>query len=150
MRRSGGVLLYHLLLGEHNPRFPKCVSPDCNDDSGNGAFGIMVSIVTENGNDFYPCVAAVYCDSPAYREGVRPFDIIVGVDGSSTLNWSCREFLTALNKMRGEKVVLTLKRDEQQEIVTVIAADEDVAAANWTKLKYRDSKGKIRTKRRRM
>lgn len=63
-----------------------------------------------------PYVERVRPDSPAWRAGLRPNDLILSIDGQQVV--TCADFREAVNKLRpGQPVPLVIKRRE--EVVTL-------------------------------
>ena len=67
--------------------------------------GITVGI-----KDQYPVVIAPIEGTPAYRAGMQPGDLIVGVDGQATFGMSLEEVVRTLRGDPGSQVRLTLAR----------------------------------------
>lgn len=145
IRLSSHVLLPRLLLGEEGNNFPSRSGLDKRDDSKNGAFGIIPSIITLDGNSFYPIIFWLACDSPAHKQGVKVYDIITRMDGKSTLNWSFCRAMEAFNKSKGEELILTIKRGEKVFERSLVAEDETVAKETWRKIQYPNEKGSVIT-----
>jgi len=148
MRLSGQWLLGHLLLGKENTNLPICSGSGERDDSNDGVFGIFPRVITLDGNNFYPIIIGLFCDSPAHKQGLRVYDTITHIDGKSTLNWPRSKTLEAMNKNKGEELVLTIKRGDKVFDVYLLAEDEAVARANWKKIKWFNEKGNIITMKR--
>lgn len=61
-------------------------------------------------------------DSPAYRAGVQPGDLITAVDGTSTMDMTITQAVNTITGEPGKKVVLTIKQpgsDATQDITLV-------------------------------
>ena len=147
IRRSGQVLIRMILLGEEKGNFPPCNQPYKKDDSLDGCFGIGFMIITLDGNNFYPLINAIWCDSPAYQQKLKIYDIIIKIDGHSTLNWPRSKIIESLNKNRGEDVVLSIKRQGKTFEINLVAEDEAIAKKNWKKIKTTNEKGNVITKK---
>src|SRR5499426_3082804 len=83
-----------------------------------GAFGGLGIEIT-NRNGMLTVVAPIE-DTPAYRAGIKPQDIILKIDGEFTKDMSLVE---AVKKMRGPKntkVKLTIQREHQQKLLDVV------------------------------
>lgn len=147
IRKSGQVLLCRLLIGVEERTFPP--SPKCTtrDDTRDGIFGVFPWIITEDGNDFYSRIERIYVDSPAYRQGARPYDIITCIDGKNMTNKPPAYVLSAMDKAKGEIITFTLKRDDRVFEIKVQAEDEKVAKAKWKVVKYIDGEGKVKSRR---
>jgi hypothetical protein len=79
IRLSAQVILSDI-FGRKEPNFPLCADPYLKDDSGDGAFGIFPYPITTDGNNFYPSIDALMVNSPAYKLGLKPGDIITQID----------------------------------------------------------------------
>ncbi len=139
IRLSAQVLLSDL-MGREQPNFPVSSDYDKKDDSKDGAFGILASPYTVDGNNFYPHIFSVVVGSPAYKQNLKPGDVIVKVDGQSTLNWSLSQLLDAMNKGKGESLIATIQRDGKVFDVNLIAEDEKTAENKWKEVLTLDEK----------
>ena len=78
-----------------------------------GAFeGIGAEVTVRNGQI---TIVAPIPDTPAEEAGVKPWDVLLSVDGESVLGW---DLFQAINKIRGEKgttVTLEVRRDRSGE-----------------------------------
>lgn len=147
IRKSGQVMISRMLLGGQPSNFPPYKDAAKWDDAKDGAFGLILQPVTENGNDFYPYVYAMFSECPAYRQGIRPFDIITQIDGQSMLNKPSSFYLVVLDKSKGDSVTLTINRGTKTFDVTVRAEDENVARQKWKVAKMIDVDGKVRSRK---
>jgi len=143
VRLSGQVLLSDL-FGRKESNFPVSNDYDKKDDSKDGAFGILASPYTIDGNNFYPHIFSVVVDSPAYKQNLKPGDVISKVDGQSTLNWSLPQLLDAMNKSKGESLATTIQRNGNTFDVNLIAEDERVAKNKWKEVITLDEKWRIK------
>ena len=143
IRLSGQVLLSDL-FGRNELNFPVNSDYDKKDDSKDGAFGILASPYTVDGNNFYPHIFSVIVDSPAYKQDLRPGDVIIKVDGQNTLNWSLVQLLDVMNKSKGESLALVIQRGSKTIDVNLIAEDEELAKSKWKERLMLDEKWKTK------
>lgn len=78
--------------------------------------GIGVSIKLDQNNRIM--VFTPIAGSPAAEAGIRPFDIIVKIDGISTEGMSLNEAADKIKGPRGTSVKLTLEREEEGKKIT--------------------------------
>jgi len=148
VRISSQVILTDL-FGRKEPNFPVLYSGVATtDDSKDGSFGIRPYIITLDGNNFYPHIWVIFVGSPAYKEKLKPEDIITHINGQSTLNWSLLQFLDALDKSKGESIIFTIKRNNKIFDVTLTAEDEEIAKQNWKEIIYFGEKGNLKKEQR--
>ena len=145
IRLSSQWLLSHIIIGGENYNFPSCSNLSERDDSKNGIFGFDARVFTLDGNNFFPIVYSVVCDSPADKQGLRIDDIINHMNGKSAINLSTSEFKEQLNKDKGEKLVLNVKRGDKLIELSLVAKDETIAMEKWRRFKYLNGKGNIVT-----
>jgi|GEM_PF-446361 len=84
----------------------------------NGSYegiGIVIDI-----KDSYLTVISPFEDSPAYRAGVLPGDIIIKVNGQSTKGWSAARAVKELTGPAGTRVELTLIHENGSEETVAI------------------------------
>jgi len=82
--------------------------------------GIGIGIDIKDG---YLTVISPFEDSPAYKAGVLPGDIIIEVDGQSTTDWSASRAVKELTGESGKTVTIkVLHFDETQEQITITRA----------------------------
>jgi len=143
VRLSGQVLLSDL-FGRKEPNFPVSFDYALRDDSKDGAFGILAYPYTIDGNNFYPHIFSVVVDSPAYKQNLKPGDVISKVNGQSTLNWPFIQLLYAMNKSKGESLATTIQRNGNTFDVNLIAEDEEAAWNKWEEVITLDEKWRIK------
>jgi hypothetical protein len=79
-------------------------------DGKKGYTGIMPSILTVDGKDYYPMVSGVFEKGPAAKAGIKEYDMIVAVDSIDMRNMP---IVDAMNVIKGEpdsEVELTVWR----------------------------------------
>ena len=144
IRLSGQVLLGQLFGGKE----PDCpISSELNKklDEKNGAIGINVASQTLDGNNFYPTIFTVTVGSPAYKQGLKPLDIITQVNKQNTLNWAFSDIYVGIRKNKGESVNLTIKRGDKMWDVTIVAEDIEKAKKEWKEVLTLDEKWNTKT-----
>ena len=142
--RLSAQVLFSDLFGRKKPNFPVSSSYGKTNDSKDGAFGMMATPYTVDGNNFYPYISSVVVDSPADKENLRPGDVIIKIDGESTLNWPLSRISNAMNKSKGESLAVTIKRSDKIFDVNLIAEDEAIARNKWEEVITFDEKLNIR------
>lgn len=88
-----------------------------------GILGIEVPVGEGKVTDTTPyMVTGVYLDTPAYRQGVRPDDIIVQINDTAIEKGMKYDFIynNLLLGKPGEKVTLTVKRKDKLIIFEII------------------------------
>lgn len=91
----------------------------------NGTYeGVGLSIATLN--DGTITVIEVFDDSPAYKAGIKVGDIILKVDGESYEGKSGSDISNYVKNSGKDKVVLTIKRDDKEEDITVNLSKVDI------------------------
>lgn len=79
------------------------------EESTEGSFaGIGVSVDIK---DDYVVVVQPYKDTPGYRAGLKPGDLIIAVDGKSTKNMALDAAVSMIRGPAGTTVVLTIERE---------------------------------------
>ncbi|HUA90965.1 MAG TPA: S41 family peptidase [Terracidiphilus sp.] len=85
-------------------------------------YGVGMVIQQQN-NKVY--VVTPYEDTPSYRAGIHPGDIISAVDGKSTDNWSSDQVAKALKGPKGTHVqVTTIRVGQSKPLVFDLTRDE--------------------------
>lgn len=105
VRISGQNVIHDL-----SEKFPPCKRTEDNSHGSTGAIGVNCFIITNNGNDFYPTVVHIVAGSPAAKAGIELADMIIEINGISTLNKPARKIHNVLKGMPGQKVTLTVWR----------------------------------------
>ena len=95
---------------------------------------MSVAPQTLDGNNFYPTIFVVTVSSPAYKQGIRPLDIVTHVDKESTLNWPMANIEAKIRKNKGETLGLTVKRGDKVWDVILTAEDREMAKKEWKEM----------------
>lgn len=88
-----------------------------------GILGIEVPVGEGKVTDTTPyVVTGVYMDSPAYKEGIRPDDVIIQINDTVLQKGMKFDYIYGklLLGKPGEKVTLTIKRKDKQMIFQII------------------------------
>lgn len=86
-------------------------------DSGSSYEGIGATVTDRNGRIE---IVAPYRDSPAEKAGIRPGDVIVAVEGTSTSGWTADQAVAKIRGPKGSAVKLDVQRtDGKIETLTV-------------------------------
>ncbi len=104
VRVSAQMVLSHILRD-----LPECQYKPVHSTS-RGVIGAHYSVMTTDGNSYYPFVVGLDRGKPAARKGIRLDDMIIEIDGMSTLNKSFAEIERVFGGKPGEKVVVKVKR----------------------------------------
>lgn len=139
IRLSGQVLLGQLFYGKEL-NFPKSSNLQRKFEQKDGAIGINAIPQTFDGNNFYPTISTVTVNSPAYKQGLKPLDMVTQVDKENTLNWSVANIEAKMRKNKGETMVLTMKRGGKAWDVTLTAEDRVTAKKEWKEVIILDEK----------
>ncbi len=101
-----------------------CRNPDTSVPVKNGILGIEVPIGSGRVTKDAPyVVVGVYEDSPAYKAGIRPDDIILQIDGIDITGMEHESiFKNLLQGKSGSKVSFLIKRKDQTLIIEAIRA----------------------------
>jgi|GEM_PF-5201173 len=121
VRLSANHLLHAMANTRYLPHTPDVVQTL---DSKEGIFGCDFRILTPNGNDYFPVITGVLLGAPAGKEGVKVYDMIKAIDGSSTRNEAYSQIRAAFDKNPGEEISLTLSRNGKVIEATLVAAQE--------------------------
>jgi carboxyl-terminal processing protease len=79
-------------------------------------FGVGIEITTENN---YVLVVSPIEDTPGFRAGLRSGDIIIAIDGESTLNMGLGEAASRMRGKKGTEVELLVQHKGEQGAVTM-------------------------------
>lgn len=64
--------------------------------------------------------------TPAYFAGIKPEDVIVEVDGESTMGWSLNDAVDRITGPEGKRVMLGIRREGQEDILEYDIARERI------------------------
>ncbi len=92
--------------------------------------GIGIEIAQKHGR---PVVVTPIEDTPAYKAGIKPGDIIIAIDGKDTLGMSVFKIVKMIKGKPGTKVSLTLLRKGEDKPITVTLTREII---NVPSVKY--------------
>ncbi len=86
-------------------------------------YGVGMQVAPRDGKTV---VLAPFYNSPAYRAGIRPGDIILGVGGKSTESMTTTEVADMLKGPKGTTVSITLGREGLLEPLTVAVVRDEI------------------------
>ena len=114
-------------LGDpHSTYLTELDMPDLNDitQGSFGGVGLYISKqIRSDGKPAYIEVSAPIEDTPGWRSGINPGDLIIEINGESTEPLSSDEAATKLRGVPGESVRLLIRRGEKLEFpVTIVRA----------------------------
>lgn len=95
-------------------------------NSGNGIVGIVVPVGSGKVSDDTPyTVSGVYEDTPAFKAGIRPGDIIVQINDMPITKGMRFDdiYSTQLKGKPGTKVVINIRRGEENLIFSLTRAE---------------------------
>lgn len=75
-----------LVTGNILASFPKAKHPFQYKDLNIGALGTICAVITIDGNNYTPTIVSFSQNSPAKKAGLRLYDIITSIDGTSVVN----------------------------------------------------------------
>jgi hypothetical protein len=90
-----------------------------------GVLGMQLFVFTNDGNNYFPTVFSVVSGGPAARAGIKPYDMILSIDGVQLVN---KPFSDVIQLLEGDpKAPLTLKlwRTRRQLTVNVTRLQRD-------------------------
>lgn len=113
-------------------QFPAAVRPELVETTADVP-GLNLEVLTNDGAGFYPAVLGVAHNSPGWKAGVLPYDLILAVGGEPTWNKSFAGFRPLLTGPKDSDCTLTLWRNGRQvnatiRRVTPAAAGSDAAS----------------------
>lgn len=108
----------------------------------NGSYeGIGVEITNDVSNNII--VTQVFEDTPAHKAGVKPLDIIVGINNKPITNTTTSDFVQMVKDLDVPTFTLELKRDNEtitvtvtREIVTLNSVASEIINSNNKKIGY--------------
>lgn len=103
------------------------------EQSNNAYVGIGVTISQEEGIDGF-VIQVVNEDGPADRAGLQVKDVIVAVDGISTLQLDTSEGRNLVRGEAGTEVLITVRRDSQELTIPVIRQEVQTPVATYEML----------------
>lgn len=103
------------------------------EQSNNAYVGIGVTISQEEGVDGF-VIQVVNEDGPADRAGLQVKDVIVAVDGISTLQLDTSEGRNLVRGKAGTEVLITVRRDSQELTIPVIRQEVQTPVATYEML----------------
>lgn len=103
------------------------------EQSNNAYVGIGVTISQEEGVDGF-VIQVVNEDGPADRAGLQVKDVIVAVDGISTLQLDTSEGRNLVRGEAGTEVLITVRRDSQELTIPVTRQEVQTPVATWEML----------------
>lgn len=77
----------------------------------NGSYCGVGMVVSQNYSTLVMTITNPYENSPAYNAGIRPNDILIGVDGTDVVGWNLDDVVDLLRGPEGTEVDVTVERD---------------------------------------
>ncbi len=103
-------------------------------------YGVGIQITVKDG---YPVVVASLQDTPAQRAGIKSGDVIVKVDGKSVKGVPLDSVVGMIRGERGTKVILTIKREGEKNLLDFELIREKIELANVSSKVLEDGIGYI-------
>lgn len=96
-----------------------------------GGIGIEISV-----QDGVLTIISPIEDTPAWEAGIKPSDKIIAIDGTSTKGYSLVEASQKMRGKRGQKIVLTIVRDGQDDPqdITIVRGSVKIKSVKYTDL----------------
>lgn len=117
--RVSGQFVVTNILG----KFPN--SSVQSESASRGVVGVQLLVFTNDGNNYVPTVLSVASGSPAARAGIKPYDMILSIEGVQVVNKPFSEAMQLLRGDPGTPVTLQLWRTGQQLTVNVTRVQRD-------------------------
>jgi len=87
--------------------------------TSSGVVGVQLLLFTNDGNNYVPTVVSVASGSPAAGAGIKPYDMILSIDGIQVVNKPFSDVMELLQGDPGTPVTLQIWRTGQQLTVNV-------------------------------
>jgi len=100
-------------------QFPKCVYAYENYPPGSGMVGFKLFVMTNDGNNYFPTIFEIKEDSYTKKADLKVYDMILAVDGISTLNKSVKDIKALIRGEAGTEILFTIWRTGQKFDVRV-------------------------------
>jgi len=111
-------------LGDPNTFFIEPPDREIEEAQFQGRYGGIGAEYTMR--DGYLVVVTPFQDSPAFRAGIRPSDIIIAVDGTDIFGLSQNEAILLIRGPVGSKVQLTIRRESELEPLILPLTREEI------------------------
>jgi len=118
IRISSQLVVSHVLA-----KFPNATHPWTVDNTPRGILGIQVGIFTNDGNAYVPTILSLDEKSPARKAGIKPYDMILSVNGVSVVNKPFSEVIELIRGEPGTGVQLEVWRVGEKHSFEVIRMD---------------------------
>jgi carboxyl-terminal processing protease len=103
-------------LDPHTSYMPPDVYKDFESETAGEFGGLGIEISIQNG---VLTIISPIEDTPAWKAGIKPGDKVVAIDGESTKGYSLVEASSALKGKNGEKIVLSVIRDNLDKPIDI-------------------------------
>ncbi len=118
-------------------RFPAAATTKLHAQTA-GIGGLNIEIATTDGERYYPAVLDIDKVSPAWRSGLKPFDVILAVGGEETRNNSLESVENKLEGPKGSEVYLTIWRkkttDQMANPIEFLLRKDDHRDHEWMQI----------------
>ncbi|MFH0883675.1 MAG: DUF4136 domain-containing protein [bacterium] len=99
-------------------KFPN--SPVRLEAGSNGAVGVTLLVFTNDGNNYVPTILSVATGGPAEKAGIKPFDMILSIDGVQLVNKPFSDVVHLLAGDPGTPLIMQVWRTGQQYTMNLI------------------------------
>lgn len=109
------------MVASVNDSYTFFLTPEENQQSKDDLKGVFFGIGAELGMDNNQIVVVTPLkNSPAEKAGVKAGDIVTKVNHESTQNWSLEQAVSKIRGPKGEKVILTMRREDKDVDIEVV------------------------------
>lgn len=91
-------------------------------EADNGSYCGVGMVVSQHTTTLVMTITNPYENSPAYNAGIRPNDILVGVDGTDIVGWSLDDVVDLLRGPEGTEVDVQVMRGDQPMSFHIVRA----------------------------
>lgn len=120
-------------LDPHTNFMPPDLFKDFETETSGEFGGLGIEISLQNG---ILTIISPIEDTPAWNAGIKPGDKVIAIDGKSTKNQSLVEASQMMKGKRGEKIVLRVVRDGEDEPrdITIVRGSVKIKSVKYTDL----------------
>lgn len=121
------------MVASVNDSYTFFLTPEENQQSKDDLKGVFFGIGAELGLEENQIVVVTPLkNSPAEKAGVRAGDVVVKVNNEATTNWTLQQAVSKIRGPKGEKVVLTMRREDKDVDVAVVRDEINIPFVETT------------------